>query len=282
MTNEDLVIRIQDGETNLYCDLWENNRKLIVQIMKNKLHSTILPCYLSIEDLEQEMYFALLQAVKYYDRDKPYSFTTYLSYPILTVLNKLVFNDKSIEKECSFNAKIADNDGKMIEKWALISDPDSNKAYKNIENEDINEKVRQAVAALKDRERTAVELYYFHNHTYEEIAALLHVNRSRAGQIIKHAMSTLRRDPSINQANLEHRLHATNKEDEYSYYASLWMYSEERVAAEKKLHIFMQNDKYISYGKQKAYMQLAKSHYISDKIREAQEIKQAISNRLLP
>ena len=146
----------------------------------------------------------------------------------------------------------------------------------------MNDRVRQAVTALKDRERTAVELYYFHNCTYEEIAALLHVNRSRAGQIIKHAMRTLRRDPSIDQANLEHRLHARNKEDEYSYYASLWKYSEERVAAEKKLHIFMQNDKYMSYGKQKAYMQLAKNHYISDKIREAQEIKHAISNRLLP
>ena len=267
MTNEELVIRIQDGETDLYRDLWENNKKLIIQIMKNKLHSAILPCYISLEDLEQEMYFALCKAVKYYDRKKPYSFSTYLNYPILSVLNKLVFNDKSIEKECSFNTKIADNDGKMIEKWDLVSDPNSSNAYKNIENEDMNDKVRQAVAALKDRERTAVELYYFHNHTYEEVSVLPHVNRSRAGQIITHA---------------EHRLHASNREDEYSYYASLWRYSEERVSAKKKLHIIMQNDKYMSYGKQKAYMQLAKNHYIGDKIREAHEIKQAISNSLLP
>ena len=282
MTNEELVIRIQDGETDLYRDLWENNKKLIIQIMKNKLHSAILPCYISLEDLEQEMYFALCKAVKYYDRKKPYYFSTYLNYPILSVLNKLVFNDKSIEKECSFNTKISDNDGKMIEKWDLVYDPDSNNAYKNIENEDMNDKVHQAVATLKDRERTAVELYYFHNHTYEEISVLLHVNRSRAGQIIKHAIRTLRRNPSINQANLEHRLHASNREDDYSYYASLWRYSEERVAAKKKLHIIMQNDKYMSYGKQKAYMQLAKNHYIGDKIREAHEINQAINNRLLP
>lgn len=280
MTNEELVIRIQDGETDLYRDLWENNKKLIIQIMKNKLHSAILPCYISLEDLEQEMYFALCKAVKYYDRKKPYYFSTYLNYPILSVLNKLVFNDKSIEKECSFNTKIADNDGKTIEKWDLVSDPDSNKAYKKIENEDINDRVRQAVAALKDRERAAIELYYFDNRTYEEIAELFHVSRSRAEQIIKHAVRMLRRDPSVRQEDLEYRLHARKREDEYRYYASSWEYSAERVAAEKKLHIFMQNDKYISYGKQKAYMQLEKSRYISRRIKEAQEIKRAINNRL--
>lgn len=283
MTNEELVIRIQDGETDLNLDLWENNKKLIIQIMKNKLHSAILPCYISLEDLEQEMYFALCKAVKYYDREKPYFFSTYLNYPILSVLNKLVFNDKSIETECSFNTKIADNDGKMIEKWALISDPDSEKAYRNIENEDMWQDVRQAVANLPDRERTAIELYYFQNNTFEDIAAILHVSRSRAQQIVHHAFRSLRLNPAINQAYLEQRLHNGHKEDEYRYYASDWKYSSECAAAEFELYTIIQTKgRYMSYGKQQAYMQSAKNRYIRARIRESRDIRQAANNKLLP
>ena len=56
MTNEELVIKIQDGEASLYYDLWNQNQKLIFQIMKHRLHNAKLPIYISIEDLKQEMY----------------------------------------------------------------------------------------------------------------------------------------------------------------------------------------------------------------------------------
>ena len=282
MTNEEMTIKIQDGETYLYYDLWENNKKLIFQIMRKKLHNTILPCYISIEDIEQEMYFAFLQAVKYYDREKPYSFTAYLKYPILTVLSRLVFSDKSIEKESSFDTKIADNDGKTIEKWALIADPDSENGYKNIENKDINDKVRQALAALKDRERTAVELYYFHNNTYEEIGSLLDVNRARAHQIIVRAVRRLQHNPAIRQTNLERKLHQYKNEEKYRFYADQWRFSQERSAAEVELSRLIQEGKYLSYGKRVGFMQLAKDRYISARIREAQMIRQAAHNRFLP
>ena len=282
MTNEEMAIRIQDGEADLYGDLWENNRKLIFQIMMKKLHNAILPCYISIEDLEQEMYFALLQAVRYYDRDKPYSFTTYLNYPILKVLTRLVFNDKSIKKECSFDTKIADNDGKTVEKWDLFPDFDSEKEYDNIENEDLSDKVRQAVAALKDRERTAVELYFFHGHTYEEIALLLHVSKERVRQIIVRAIRRLRHNPAIRQSNLERKLHQYKNEEKYRFYADQWRFSQERSAAEVELSRLIQEGKYLSYGKRVGFMQLAKDRYISARIKEAQTIRQAVHNRFLP
>ena len=78
MTNEELAIRIQDGETELYTQLWDNTKYLLFRIMRSKLNSAMIPNHITIDDLRQEMYFALCKAVNYYDREKSFLFSTYL------------------------------------------------------------------------------------------------------------------------------------------------------------------------------------------------------------
>lgn len=59
MTNEELAIQIQLGHTEHYAELWQNVRRLMYKILHNKISRLELPNYITAEDMEQELYFAL-------------------------------------------------------------------------------------------------------------------------------------------------------------------------------------------------------------------------------
>lgn len=107
MTNEELAIQIQLGKGEYYAELWQNCRKLLFKIMQSKLCGVPLPVYISREDLEQEMYFALCKAAQAYDDTKPYSFTSYLNYSVINTLHGIL--RRSAGREVSYNQTVGED-----------------------------------------------------------------------------------------------------------------------------------------------------------------------------
>lgn len=278
MTNEEIVIRIQDGETDLYSVLWDKTKKLIFQIMRSKIYNTPLPSYVTVDDLEQEMYFALCKAVNYFDREKHALFTSYLNYPILTVLRYALFSDKSLKNEKSYNEVVQDRDGHSIEKWDLLADPKTESSFYDIELNELQETVRQAVAKLKEHERAAVSLFYFHGLTYSAIADHLHIGKARAEQLIHNGLSHLRRNPDIINLHGEHIRHITEDEADYQICASDWIHSSARLVAEIELSARIEKGEFLSYGKRIAYLRTAKNRFINDKLKELADIRRGFFN----
>ena len=166
MTNEDLVIQIQLGHTERYSELWENCRKLLIKILWEKIKKYPLPNYMSHEDLEQELYFALCLAVQAYDIFKPYVFVSYLSFSVLRVLRNLL--PKEPIKESSYNRLAGDDeDTELID---LIEDEAAGRFYERTELTDLQTKIREAVAELPTRERRVIDLHYLKNKPYKDIA----------------------------------------------------------------------------------------------------------------
>ncbi len=75
MTNEELAIKIQNGESHLIAELWEQvkgiiyrrvSREMVFDSKKNRA-ATI---GVTKEDLYQEGYFALVDAINYYAPEK--------------------------------------------------------------------------------------------------------------------------------------------------------------------------------------------------------------------
>lgn len=96
MSNEELVSLIQGGKTELMEQLYMNNKKYIYKIVKRFSYITYskyeTEAITTKEDLLQESYFGLLQAVKNYNPSKEASFVTYAHFWIMQAIRKYISN----------------------------------------------------------------------------------------------------------------------------------------------------------------------------------------------
>lgn len=210
MDNEELALLIQAGHTEHYGELWANCRKLLFAILRQKTRRLRLPNYITADDMEQEMYFALCRAVQAYDDAKHYSFTSYLNYSVMGVLRDFM-PDMHI-KESSYNQTTPGNaDGDESELIDFIADESAPIGHERIELTDLQRITRQAVAELPSREREAVRLYYLSGLTYKQIAERASVSvemiRARKNKGIK----ILRRNRALLALHDEFKRHYSGK-----------------------------------------------------------------------
>ena len=80
MTNEELAKAIKQGDSGLVPELWEHIRKFVV-VQANRYFMSLSEerqNHTSVDDLIQSGYFGFLNAIEYYDPQKPYKFVTYM------------------------------------------------------------------------------------------------------------------------------------------------------------------------------------------------------------
>ena len=92
MTNEELAKRIYQGEVNLTSQLYQQNKGLLHKYCRsfyNRCAQRYKHCGVELCDLENECYFALLEAVKVYNEKPGYQFATCLRYPLINRMRDL-------------------------------------------------------------------------------------------------------------------------------------------------------------------------------------------------
>ncbi len=90
MTNEELVCRIQGGEPDNMISLWQQNRGMIHKIA-NRYRA-----YADIDDLEQEGYLGLCDAVEHYDPAAGVKFITYALYWLKQRMRRYIENTGNV------------------------------------------------------------------------------------------------------------------------------------------------------------------------------------------
>ena len=98
MTNEQLVIRVKGGDNTAgnMLELWEQNKRFISAIARKYSAGA------EMEDLEQEGYIALCEAVQHYDPDRGMSFIGYAAFWIKRRMRICADNSRTVR--LSFNA----------------------------------------------------------------------------------------------------------------------------------------------------------------------------------
>ena len=88
MDNEQLVVRIQSGENEAenMLQLWQQNRGFIAAIARK--YTSLA----EMEDLEQEGYIGLCEAVRHYEPDKDVKFISYAAFWIRQAMRRYVDN----------------------------------------------------------------------------------------------------------------------------------------------------------------------------------------------
>lgn len=92
-TNEELAVQAQAGDKGAISQLWNQTRGIIFMILAryyNRNPERFTRCGVTMDDLEQEGFFAVLEAVEAFNSAKGWKFTSWLNYPLQNHVNAIL------------------------------------------------------------------------------------------------------------------------------------------------------------------------------------------------
>lgn len=195
MTNEEL------WAAGKLPELWEAVERLLYQMARRfYLRRGKEACArhgVTLEDLQQECYFAFLDAVRAYKPEKGYKFTSYLSrhaenrfracMGIFTKLDALNYAD-------SMNAPAAEDS--ETESGELIPDPEAEAKLEAVdekaEHEYFREHLEAALSGLTPIQAAVIRGKYYRRQTNPQIAETLHVTPQDVRRELEKGLRELR------------------------------------------------------------------------------------------
>lgn len=192
-TNEALAALAAAGNSFALGQLWEINKGLLHRLFwqwysKNKAVADAAG--LTLEDFDQESFFAVQRAAQHHDPSKG-SFTSLLPYYVLSQIRHAVCGEhcKSIEtdngkrvqvsanplNECSsLDAPLDADDAGSSTKGETIEDPAATQAFQTAEDdlytEELHNALEEALSHLAAKQADVVRRHYFEGQTLKEIS----------------------------------------------------------------------------------------------------------------
>lgn len=259
MTNEELALLIREGRDDLTPKLWEQIRYFVkgyAGAYYNRSAEAFRSCGADLEDLEQECYFAFLDALKQYDPGKGFTFITFLKYPIrargaylLGIRNGAGKNNKPLDNSLSLDAPITDTDGSPLTFLDTVEDPEAQQSFENAVQKISDSETRAAITAalekLPERERGVIVKEFFEGMAQNQIAEFYGVSSERVRQIKVRALRHLRGNTKLRllyeEQLTEQRLHFDSRAYNQAYFE-----------AQKRIAVILKTGHYLSYGKRQA------------------------------
>lgn len=207
-TNEELAIMIkQESRRDLLPVLWERVKKLLFMKSSSvytRRKKAFFQCGVDLDDLKQESYFVFLRALDGYKPDSAETFTAYLKYPFLRMVNTLLGtvngreNAKPLDNAVSLNTTATDADGNPgAELIELVSDPDTVPHNEQITRREQKRIIRAAVMRLDEPYREIIQRSYYHNETLSAIAKSLDMNFGQCSRARNAALLILRNTAEV-------------------------------------------------------------------------------------
>lgn len=196
LTNEEIVQAIQESKDGaerkrLITEIWNTNQGIIYTYAYR--YSTALS--VPLVDVIQESYIALVQAVKYYDSNKPYKFTTYLSQTIKSVPTRLLHG---YDDTISLNATVGENE--ETELLELIEDTQALEQFQDsVYMNDLSRHIYKALERLEPLQYDVIISIYFNGDELQAIADRLTITREKVRQVRDKALRELRKDKELEE-----------------------------------------------------------------------------------
>lgn len=214
MINEDLALKIQQGEKSLIPTLW-NNVKDIVYFISDKIYrGNKFACDKAgcdINDIRQVAYFGFLAAIRAYKENTEYMFNSYLTYHI----KKAVFrsakiyykNSMPLNDSLTFETPLSEDNSQKITLKDSIPDVNTERAFECIELADEARLVHEAVNLLPEREKQVIQDLYFKESNMIILSKELNISSERVRQIEHEAIIHLRKSPVLFMLYKEQCIH---------------------------------------------------------------------------
>lgn len=197
MTNEELAQQIQQGERDLILPLWEQVRRFARDRAFRWHRATGGRGGVTLDDLEQEAFIALLEALEGWD-EKAGKFLTWYDLRLKSAFTAATMQrtkrDRKdpLESALSLDAPLLDGLDDPFILADVVADPRAEQDMENLEEIERQESVRRVVNSLSEEQRRVILLRYYHDMTREQTAQRLHLTRTRAAAIEAKALRLLR------------------------------------------------------------------------------------------
>lgn len=215
-TNAALAALAAAGNSFALGQLWEINKGVLHRLFwqwYNKNKAVADNAGLTLEDFDQESFFAVQAAAKAYNPSKG-AFSTLLGYYVQNQINKAVFGEHSrtITAEDGREVRVSANplndctsldiplnadDGGSDTLGDLQSDPAASAAMQAAEdtvyNEELHAALEEALNKLADRESAVIRRHYYDGQSLKEIGTEYGVSAGRIQQLERNGFQSLRK-----------------------------------------------------------------------------------------
>lgn len=200
MTNEDIVIMIQAGDTSLYADLWQNIERLVCWKAQHIISAIGNRGGAEFEDLYQSGYLAMVAAVDTYNLDSGSFagwFTLYLkkAFAEATGTRSLKQAKDPIHSAISLESPLSD-DTDADELQEIIPDTVSEIPMQRIEKriylQQLRNTLEMVLDKLPDKQRDTIRKKYLEGIPVEQIAIDSGSTRQSVWQNEKNGLRRLR------------------------------------------------------------------------------------------
>lgn len=205
--NEELAVRIQNGEQELIAQLWEQNTG-IIYLKANGLYTIYRELCISsgvtLDDIVQICYFALCEAIQAFKPEGEYKLLSYLNFPLLNHFRALLgirTSKRNPLNQCqSLNDPAGDKEGET-ERLDLIVDPSSEEPFETV-IEDIlqaklHEAIDKAISKLPEDRAALIHERYFEGKTLGQIASEMGKKPQYVHSLLRQVFAKLRRDCAL-------------------------------------------------------------------------------------
>ena len=172
---------------------------------------------LTIEDFDQEAFFAVQAAAQAFDPEKG-TFATLLGYYVQNRISKVVCGEHGrlmttedgrevrisanpLNGSTSIDTPLDDTDGGSATLGDLQEDPAAAQAFQAAEEEiytqELHAALEDALGKLADREADVIRRHYYKGQTLREIGDAIGISGNRVNQIERHGFQCLRRDTAL-------------------------------------------------------------------------------------
>lgn len=219
-TNAALAALAAAGNSFAMGQLWEINKGLLHRLFwqwysKNKPVADAAG--LTLEDFDQEAFFAVQRAAQHYDPSKG-TFTSLLGYYVQSQIRaatcgeharviatedgrRVAVSANPLNECSSLDAPLDADDEGSSARGDIIEDPAASQAFQGAEdeiyNEELHDALEEALSKLADREADILRRHYYNGQGLKDIGQDIGVHAERVRQIEAGAFRKLRKCPQL-------------------------------------------------------------------------------------
>ena len=197
MTNEQLAEAIQTGDRSKILPLWEQVRRYAHDRAYKWFRATNGRGGQTVQDLEQEAFLALLEALEGWSEEAGpflpwYSLRLKAAFTAATAQRTQRDKRDPLQDCLSLDAPLTDREGNPFTLENALPDQRAEDDLNTVEERDKQAAIRRVLDSLQAEQRQVILLRYYHDLTRDQTAKRLHLTKARAATIEAKALRLLR------------------------------------------------------------------------------------------